>query len=109
MQILTTSTIVKKVLINVPDCRDDDNLLILKVWAIQDPKLRDDKELTFIDFSKKFLKGKFANVESIRRSRQKLQQEFKGLRGKNYKERHDHQEDVKEQLNDLSLLAGGTP
>ena len=109
MNILSISKLVKSVLLNAPKTRDDDNLLTLKVWAIQHPELRSKKELTFIDFSREFLKGKFANTESIRRSRQKLQQENPSLRGEHYKERKNHQENVKEQLRDESLVNGSTP
>lgn len=106
MNILKTSTAVKQLLIKYPECRDSDEKLILNVWALEEPDL---KEFSFVKFSELFLKGKFANTESIRRSRQKIQQEIPSLRGLNYKAKQEHQEDVKEQLKDLSLIKGGTP
>jgi hypothetical protein len=33
--------LVKSILENYPATRDDDNKLLLKVWAFQNPKLRD--------------------------------------------------------------------
>jgi len=108
MKILKISYTVKDLLRRFPDTRDSDELLILKVWAEQNPKLRG-KEFSFIDFSYLFMKRKFASTESIRRSRQKIQEEFKEFRGNNYKERHNHQEDVKNQLKDVEILKGGTP
>lgn len=109
MNILSTSIIVKKVLINVPETRDNDELLMLKVWCIQKPDLRDDKSISFTQFGVMFKNKKLANTESIRRSRQKLQEEIPGLRGKNYKSRKNHTVAVKDQLKDHSMIAGGTP
>lgn len=103
MKVKQISTTVKKVLENVPECRDNDFLLILKVWAIQNPKLRN-KDLTFIEFSKGFLDGKYAHTESIRRSRAKLQEELPELRGESYNKRHGLQDEVKEDLNDMAEL-----
>lgn len=78
--------IVKKFLIECPKTRDNDNLLILKCWAFQDSRLRNPKT-TFVGFATEFLKGKFFSAESIRRSRQKHQEENPELRGKKYAER----------------------
>lgn len=109
MDILKVSTVVKKILVNAPDTRDCDELLVLKVWAIQKPLLRSDKNYTFIDFSKAFLNKELFSVGSITRCRRKLQEEIPSLRGKNYKSRQDHQEVVKSDLKDHSMLSGGTP
>ena len=108
MNIIKTSTVVKEILIRTPACRDSDEKLILNVWAKQEPKLANEN-FSFVRFSKLFKEGKLANTESIRRSRQKIQQEIPSLRGENYKERNNHQEDVKDQLKDLSMISGGTP
>jgi len=108
MEILKVADIVKGLLISEPKTRDDDELLILKVWAKQEPKLRE-KKYTFRDFSNGFLKGKYFKTESIRRSRQKLQQENPSLRGKIYEARQNHQTKVKEDLRSPEILAGGTP
>lgn len=109
MEILKVSIVVKSVLVKSPEARDSDELLILKVWAIQNPTLREDKSFTFIDFAKLFKDKKLFSTESIRRSRQKLQEEIEGLRGVNYKSRHKHQEKVKSDLKELPMLNGGTP
>jgi len=109
MSILKVSTIVKNVLIESKESRDNDNLLILKVWAIQNPELRNDRSLTYYSFAKLFLNGSLSSAESITRARRKIQEEIETLRGYNYKSRQTHQEKVKEELKDLSLIKGGTP
>ena len=96
MKIKKTKEVVKKILLNVPECKDNDLLLILKVWAIENPELRND--ISFKEFAKDFLNGKHTNTESIRRSRAKLQEEEPTLRGSNYKKRHEHQGSVKKEL-----------
>lgn len=99
MDLSQVKGIVKKFLTEIPETRDDDNLLVLKVWAFQEPKLRH-KKTTFIGFSSLFLKGKFFSTESIRRSRQKWQEECPELRGKKYNERNGILEPkVEQQIN----------
>jgi hypothetical protein len=108
MEILKVADIVKELLISNPKTKDDDELLTLKVWAKQNPKLRV-KNFSFKEFSDGFLKGEYYKTESIRRTRQKLQQEFPHLRGKVYESRHNHQNKVKEDLRTPEINAGGTP
>lgn len=101
MKLIKISEVVKKVLIKVPKTRDNDTLLILKVWAIQNPELRNTDGYTFRDFALGFLDGKYANPESVRRSRAKLQEELPELRGNNYQGRMLHQDDVKSELREI--------
>lgn len=108
MKITKIAHTVKKLLIDYPACKDNDNLLILKVWAEQEPLLRE-KTYSFRDFADKFMIGKYPSTESIRRSRQKLQEEFPNLRGTSYKERQKEQEVVKDDLRSPEINAGGTP
>lgn len=99
MNIVKIRDAVEQILINNPECRDDDNLLILKVWAEQNPMLRD-HSTSFVQFSHQFLAGKYASTESIGRCRRKLQEENEALRGRSWRERHDEQENVKQQIKD---------
>lgn len=108
MNIIKISHIVKKLLATNADCRDSDELLILKVWAEQNNKLRN-KDYPFRNFAIDFKHKNYASTESIRRSRQKLQEEFPNLRGKSYKARQNEQSSVKKQLQAPELLGGGTP
>ncbi len=108
MNIIKVSDTVKKILKENPKARDNDNLLILKVWAEQEPSLRR-TSFSFVNFSYYFINGIFHSTESICRARRKIQEEFPEYRGKSYKAKQNHQEDVKEQLRSPELLAGGTP
>jgi len=75
--------VVRKILTESEASRDDDNLLLLKVWATQDKRLRD-KSHSFVGFSRDFLSGSYASIESVTRSRRKIQEGTPELRGKNY-------------------------
>jgi hypothetical protein len=98
MQLNKVKDLVKVLLETYPELRDSDNRLMLNVWAKQDFSLMD-KEKKYRSFSDKFAAGYYHNPESIRRSRQKLQEQYPNLRGKAYKKRQAEQEVVKTQLN----------
>ena len=106
-RITEIAAIVKKMLIKYPSLKDNDKRLILNVWSYQQPTL---KTSSFVEFADLFKLGGLASPESIRRSRQKLQEEFPEFRGLNYKVRQKKcQDKVKEDLKAPELLAGGTP
>lgn len=67
--------------------RDDDNLLIAKIWYAE--YQNKDVPNDVIEFLKMFANGNLTSPESIRRCRQKLQEEYQGLRGKNWMARHN--------------------
>ena len=90
--------IVEKILRTCPETRDNDRLLILKVWAVQNPYLRD-PQFNFISFSWGFIKDEYADPESIRRTRQKLQEQDESLRGSVYYERHKKGKEVRYGIN----------
>lgn len=83
---------VKNILVLHPETRDKDNLLILKVWKQQNPLL---PTLAFDEFAVEFLKGNYANPESIRRSRQSLQGKYLSLRGDSYYKRKNQAEQTR--------------
>lgn len=91
---------VAYVLTHNPSTRDNDRELQFKVWALDHPEFRNKNHLTW-DFARLYISGKLADPESIRRSRQKLQEKHEHLRGVNYKRRHAEQENVKNQLKDM--------
>ncbi|MCF8430263.1 MAG: hypothetical protein K9G64_09040 [Bacteroidia bacterium] len=74
---------VFKILKDNPETRDDDMLLIISVWELQDLKETD----SYLQFKELFLNGKLAIPETIRRSRAKIQEENVSLRGKLYEKR----------------------
>jgi len=67
--------------------RDDDNLLIAKIWHNEYTNSQMPNDV--IEFLKMFATGNLTSPESIRRCRQKLQEEYQGLRGKSWSARHN--------------------
>ena len=100
MNIKKAGEIVEKILEAYPETRESDELLILKVWATQNPQIRD-KSFSFVAFSHDFLSGKFHSTGSISRARRKLQEKREDLRGSNYHKRHKHTQEVKKQLKSI--------
>lgn len=97
MSVLKIKDIVKQTLTVFPETRDNDNLLILKVWKWQDKDLLDSK-FTFWDFAVKFQADFYSPMYSITRARRKLQELNPELRGEKWLKRHEHEETVKEEL-----------
>ena len=85
---------VKELLVNQIDTRDNDNSLISQIW------LDEGVPVNSIDFLIKYSKGGFTSAESIRRARQKLQEEHENLRGEKYNERQRKGEEVRQTIND---------
>ena len=67
--------------------RDNDQALIANIWWRELVTQGKDKSTAF-EFLKVFSEGKLSNPESIRRSRQKIQEEEPSLRGDSYYARH---------------------
>ena len=84
---------VKELLVNQIDTRDNDNSLISQIW------LDEGVPVNSIDFLIKYSKGGFTSAESIRRARQKLQEEHENLRGDKYNERQRKGEEVRQTIN----------
>jgi len=97
MKLLQIKDKVAYVLTHFPETRDNDRLLQFKVWAMQCPELRKKEHRTW-DFAELYIKGKLADPESIRRTRQKLQEKYEHFRGEIYKKRQAQKKSVKEQL-----------
>ena len=83
---------VKDLLVNQIDTRDNDNLLISQIW------LDEGVPVNSIDFLIKYSKGGFTSAESIRRARQKLQEDNENLRGEKYNERQRKGEEVRQTI-----------
>lgn len=86
---------VLKLLEANPMYRDDDNKLIARIW-FNECEMYGCK--THTDLLKLLATGKLTSSESIRRSRQKTQEEIPALRGLKYKERHEEAEEFKKDL-----------
>lgn len=91
---------VKKLLTDVPRLRDSDEKLISTIWYQQIGK---DKVLNFtaLEFLTEFYQGKYVSPESIRRCRQKIQEQNPLLRGKSYKKRKNEASIIKQQIHAL--------
>ena len=75
---------VANILLTMPETRDDDRLLMLEYWRRQGLK---PNTRAFI-FAQRLLDGIYTLPETIRRSRQYLQEKHECLRGALYDERH---------------------
>ena len=100
MEIIAKSKDIRALLEKSPHLKDDDKKLIATIWWHELRELGIDPE-PFRRLLDLFVDGSLSNPESIRRTRQKLQQEYPGLRGEIYKKRHQHQEQVKEELRSI--------
>lgn len=84
---------IRTILERQPSTRDNDNLLIAIIWASE-------TKATFTDeFLTKLAYGELTSSESIRRARQKLQEENEHLRGELYNERQRKGKEVSQTIN----------
>ena len=88
---------VETVLNKYPDTRDNDQMLISLVWMNTVGKDRL-KKMSGWDLLTMLSRKQLPNPESIRRSRQKLQENNEDLRGDKYKLRHQYEKDVKKEI-----------
>lgn len=84
-----TIDIVRELLETQPGLRDNDLLLMSTIWKSQS---------NILNFFHRFETGRLHTPESIRRARQKLQEDYPHLRGDRYDDRHKHQVKVKKDL-----------
>ena len=91
---------VKNLLIQFPHLRDCDNKLIANIWHSQIGKEKA-KEYSAFDFLASFANGNYISPESIRRVRQKIQEQNPELQGKSYKKRKVKSEEFKKQINNI--------
>ena len=79
------------------EARDCDRLLTTLIWENEIEKYKN--EITVFDFLIMFEKGCFTHFESIRRCRQKLQQEDESLRGLKYNKRQRLGDETRKTIN----------
>jgi hypothetical protein len=90
---------VKALLVKSPHLRDDDNKLIATYYYHESQSNL--LKITALDFLHEFADGKFTNPETIRRCRQKLQEEYPELRGKLWHEKQHAGNEVKKEVHSL--------
>lgn len=101
MEISAIKEVVKFMLENCPETRENDNLLIVKIWWRH---LGKDKieSMSAQQFMMVFRNGGLPNAISIVRARRKLQLLNENLRGENYDGNQREQEKVKDQLKNFA-------
>jgi hypothetical protein len=80
-------------LIQYPELRDNDAKLIANIWAKTIGKERFEN-MSARDLLQMFVDGDLPQVETIRRTRQKVQEHNPFLRGKSYKHRQERAGEV---------------
>ena len=98
MNIKKNKDIIFNLLTKYKSYRDNDNKLIAHIWA-NEMNWNPNDEKSAMEFLHEFSRGEYSNPESIRRSRQKIQEENISLRGENYNLRHKERINVINQLN----------
>jgi deoxyribose-phosphate aldolase len=92
---------VTKLLTEYPHLRDDDNKLIANIWTSEMGGSKYIKTITGFDAMHFIASSQLTSSESIRRTRQKIQEHNVTLRGKSYKNRKDNQDPIKDQLDNF--------
>jgi len=93
-QVVRISPMVADILAKDLEARDDDNILLIRVWKRQGVK----EKKSFKKFKYRLIMGKLGLPETIMRSRRLLQAKHKSLRGSLYAERHQAEENMINQM-----------
>lgn len=93
--------IVKDLLTKRTELRDDDNKLIANIYLIEAGGFKALQSMSAQDFLVNFTKGFYSSPESIRRVRQKLQENYPELRGIKYNNRKQSGENTSNEIKDL--------
>lgn len=89
---------IQNLLEKVPSLRDNDLRLIANIWVAEIGGKEKAHKITAHDFLEKYSKGSLTNPESVRRLRQKIQEENPLLRGNLYEKRQKHANSIKNQI-----------
>ena len=91
--------VVKVLLQNNNTMRDDDNLLVTKIWGYTLVDMGYKPSLhTITFFLEMYRDGKLPSADIITRARRKVQEECAELRGYKWEERHKEAKNVKETI-----------
>lgn len=94
-------SIVEGLLIKNPNTRDSDNLLVATYYFYEVGGKDVLQNQSAYDFLKKMSAGSLTSFESISRARRKIQEQNPLLRGKNYKQRKESSEKIRENIKNL--------
>ena len=95
MKVLNNITKIETLLINDKRYRDNDHLLIARLFW---DEINHSETMTAKEFLVLLRDRKLSNTESIRRTRQKLQEQNVELRGKSYRSRKKETAKVRKEL-----------
>lgn len=98
---------VEQYLTKYPHLRDDDNKLMASIWEAEYNAKRNKstKDIPAWDFLFEFSKGSLTSSESVRRCRQKLQEENPHLRGKKWALRHQQGDNMRQNVGTQGRLS----
>ena len=100
VDVLNIKERLMKIMIAIPDTKDNDLLLLANVWLKQlKAEGIDAKKLSALDFIVEFSKDRWINSESVTRCRRKIQEDMPQFRGKSWKSRHDIEGKIIDDLN----------
>ena len=94
---MKTKDTIRKILLEKPHLRDNDNKLLANVWYQSVTPLQEE----WLDFLALIANGELPSSESIMRCRRKLQELNPELRGELWDKRHKMQIQVKQELKDM--------
>lgn len=100
------SLMIKYWLISEPDLRDNDEKLILRTWMYYHPELNN-ISTTLSTFMYGFTSGNYIPFETIRRTRQKVQEQFPHTRGVLYYKRRKNIPEIINALQEPEMNAEG--
>jgi len=86
---------VRDLLITFPKCRDDDSILLANIWYEEAKELKLERTHQFLEA---LINKKLSNPETIRRCRQKIQEEIPSTRGNNYIYRKTRGEHIRKNI-----------
>lgn len=100
-QIKNIKRLIISLLKEKQEYRDDDNKLIARVWFDQTTDGKGNnitRQTTAHDFLLAFREGQYTSPESIRRCRQKVQEQNEDLRGASYKNRKNKGVEIRTEI-----------
>lgn len=92
---------VRELLIQYPEYRDSDSRLVAAFYYKKYGGRQTFDNLTAMEFLKHFAEGKFPLPDYITRVRRKLQEQCPELRGKAWADRHQLEDDTRQEINEL--------
>jgi len=102
MNIKHRQEVIYEILLATPEARDKDNVLLSELWKAEFYICGwDIGDFSAEQFLRLLVVDDLSKPEGITRCRRKLQELHPELRGKAWKERHKHQEEVKAQLKSM--------